>query len=188
MNNSKVQTDIIMNKYEHIVLTPEEVDEMNVKRKAGVQEKMLMIKGIVKTGKQLDKEELNNILFGAYTNTYNRFHFFLQVKSLLSGSEYWSNLSDVYTMSDNLYSLRKEVRECFASKEPNREALMSIEEKQYLENLPNKVTIYRGMTVKENISGKFGISWSLEENTAKYFIEDYDYSDTEARQRQLDDG
>jgi len=50
---------------------------------------------------------------------------------------------------------------------------MSQEESDYLENLPDTFTIYRGMTVEEFKSGNFGVSWSLKESVARFFIEKY---------------
>ncbi|RMZ50070.1 hypothetical protein EB822_10355 [Flavobacteriaceae bacterium PRS1] len=50
---------------------------------------------------------------------------------------------------------------------------MSKKELKYLKELPPVITIYRGMTEEELLSGQFGISWSLKKNVAIFFAETY---------------
>ena len=50
---------------------------------------------------------------------------------------------------------------------------MNNDELNYLENLPQEITIYRGMTLYELNSGNFGVSWSLKEKVARFFAMTY---------------
>jgi len=50
---------------------------------------------------------------------------------------------------------------------------MSIEELEYINNLPNEFPIFRGMSVKEYNSGDFGVSWTLKKEVEEYFAFKY---------------
>jgi hypothetical protein len=50
---------------------------------------------------------------------------------------------------------------------------MNEDELRFLKNMPDKITIYRGMTKDEQVSKNFGVSWSLEKNTADFFAYKY---------------
>lgn len=108
-------------------------------------------------------------------NSYERFPKFLKMIDFfgLDGENYWYGLRQSYDCSDNLYEYRKEVKECFCRDEPSREKLMTKREQNYLNGLPDTITIYRGMTVDEFRSGDFGISWSLKKKVGKFFCEKY---------------
>lgn len=84
-------------------------------------------------------------------------------------SEYWQELRSAYTLSVNTRFLQKEIRELFSSKRENKTALMNDSEIKELSKLPEKITVYRGMTVEEKESGEFGISWSLKKEVAEIF-------------------
>lgn len=103
----------------------------------------------------------------------SRFQVFLAIKPILKGAQYWKTLRNAYDLSDNLFIYRHDVRLAFTSKEPEREQLMSKPERDALSKLPEQVTIYRAMTEQEFISGKFGVSWTLEKKVAKFFAETY---------------
>jgi hypothetical protein len=42
-------------------------------------------------------------------------------------------------------------------------------ERDFIKNLPDTITIYRGMTREEYGSGNFGISWTLDMAQARFF-------------------
>jgi hypothetical protein len=78
-----------------------------------------------------------------------KFQIFLSLKPLLKGKLYWETLREVYTMSDNLFIYRNDLRLAFMSEEENRESLMSKKERTVLNNLPDKVKVYRGVTLQQ---------------------------------------
>jgi hypothetical protein len=58
-------------------------------------------------------------------------------------------------------------------KELEREYLMSLSERRFLEKLPEKITIYRGMTENELNQKSFGCSWTLKKEVAEFFVNNY---------------
>jgi hypothetical protein len=131
---------------------------------------------------QMTKKEVDMILMFGNSHTYpfedrligvTKFQAFLAIRYLLKGKLYWYALRNAYEMSDNLYSYRYDIRLVFKSEEPEREYLMNKKERDYLRDLPNQFTIYRGMTESELKSNVFGISWTLKKERAEYFINTY---------------
>lgn len=106
-------------------------------------------------------------------NSYERFPMFLTISKGLKGELYWYTLRQCYDISDNLYQFRKEIKESFSRDEPDRNKLMSKRELNYLNGLPEEITIYRGMTIKEFESGEFGVSWTLKRKVGEYFMNTY---------------
>jgi hypothetical protein len=122
----------------------------------------------------MNKEEIKKNIFGFGVNSFNRFPTFLKINSQLKGENYWYALRNSYVNSDNLYSFSKMIKKCFLKNEPQIESLMLPEEMEYFNNLPNQITIYRGMTEDELNQKAFGCSWTLKKEVAEYFA--YTYS------------
>jgi hypothetical protein len=101
------------------------------------------------------------------------FQVFLSLKPILKRKLYWETLREAYTMSDNLFIYRHDLKAAFISKEENRDFLMSKKEIKILKNLPDKVKIYRGVTTDEIESNDFGLSWSLNREVAEFFAFKY---------------
>jgi len=108
-------------------------------------------------------------------DSWDRFPTFLEITEEmdLEGELYWFALKECYSTCDNNYQFRHMIKDAFKRPEPHREILMSKKERDYLEKLPDTFTIYRGMTVEEYESGDYGVSWSLKESVARFFIEKY---------------
>jgi hypothetical protein len=98
---------------------------------------------------------------------------FLAIKPLLRGKLYWYALRNAYEMSDNTFDYRFDIRDSFLSEEPCREFLMNKSEQKQLENLPQKISIYRGMTIVEKDNKDFGLSWTLKKEKAEFFANKY---------------
>ena len=75
--------------------------------------------------------------------------------------------------SYNLYYYRGVVRKAFTYASLRKERLMTTEELEFLKNLPDKVTIYRGMTVEESTKEHQGVSWTLDKKVAEFFAYQY---------------
>ncbi|MEJ7821357.1 MAG: hypothetical protein WKF85_03490 [Chitinophagaceae bacterium] len=101
------------------------------------------------------------------------FQAFLSIRPVLKGRLYWNALRRAYEHSDDLYHYRYDIKEVFKRDEPDRDSMMNKKERDYLQKLPDKITIYRGMTKKEYQSKEFGISWSLKKEKAEYFAFKY---------------
>jgi hypothetical protein len=119
----------------------------------------------------LSYEDIQKIL--GWANSFNRFDWFLKIKSKCFGNIYWQGLAYAYVDSDNLCEFRQEAKAAFNSNQPDKSALMTIEESEFLKNLPQRITIYRGMTLEEYESAEWSISWTLNKEIAEFFRDKY---------------
>lgn len=107
------------------------------------------------------------------TSSFFRIRKFYQYKEHFKGEKYWNTLLHSYQTSDNNRHNQTILKELFNSDEPGKDSIMTFEERKFLKNLPDEVTIYRGMTVEEQQSGDFGISWTLDKKVGEKFINSY---------------
>jgi hypothetical protein len=98
------------------------------------------------------------------------------VDNFKKDKDYWEQLSAVYQGINNSYKLQEEIKHLFQAKRPEKESLMTAEELKQLSKLPEFITIYRGMTIIEKNSGKYGMSWSLDEKIAKKFADTFPHN------------
>ena len=119
------------------------------------------------------KEKIEKIIYGNGVDSYNRFSVFLKHCKNFGDCEYWYGLSLAYQCSDNLFYYADLVRAAFESKRDCRDYLMNESEKLFLKNLPDEITIYRAMTIKESKSRRFGVSWTLSKDVAEFFRDKY---------------
>jgi hypothetical protein len=119
------------------------------------------------------KKEVNSFLYGVGVNSFTRFAVFLSAEPYLKGKLYWYGLGSAYSDTDNPFRYKDLIRSAFLKDEPYREHLMSKKERDYFNNLPEVVTIYRGMTVIELQEKNFGISWTLKKEVAEFFAYKY---------------
>lgn len=90
------------------------------------------------------------------------------------GAEMFAELlGEHYTRCDDLYRYKDIVSYAFSVVKPYREKLMTKKELAYLDRLPDKVHIYRGMTVKESKKKSQGYSWTLKKKIAEFFAYEY---------------
>ncbi|MBS1623431.1 MAG: hypothetical protein JST83_05390 [Bacteroidetes bacterium] len=108
-----------------------------------------------------------------YTSGPTKFDLFNEIRLELHGKLYWYALRETHIASDNRYKYRREFKEAFSVNEPHRISLMNNRERQWLLELPDKIDIYRGMTVDELINGDYGISWTLDKTKAEWFAFEY---------------
>lgn len=89
-------------------------------------------------------------------------------KSLISYA-----FKEAYIDSDNLFKHKLRIKELLANSKIDLRQLMSRNEREILNTLPNRVKIYRGMTISEKESDDFGISWTLDQERAAFFVFKY---------------
>ncbi len=121
-----------------------------------------------------DKNKALQFVYGIGIDSFNRFDSFIINSYNLTDKEYWYGLKEAYTGCDNLYKHKDEVIKAFTN--PHRKHkhyLMNNYERSYLKKLPEKITIYRGMTIEEYKSGNFGISWTLDKSIADFYANKY---------------
>lgn len=95
-----------------------------------------------------------------------RFEAFSAVASSMKDKEYWELLSEVWIDSENLWQNLPQWKKLLKSTRKGREHFMSAEERKFLKELPEVVTIYRGYQTGKN---KGGLSYTWDEAKAKWF-------------------
>lgn len=121
--------------------------------------------------KSLTKAQIDAIYL--WPNSYERFGAFLTIHPICNGANYWYALRRAYESSDNLYRYREHVKQAFLRNEPGIETIMDDNERKTLLDLPETVTIYRGMTDEEFKSTDYNVSWTLKKEVAEYFCKVY---------------
>jgi hypothetical protein len=84
----------------------------------------------------------------------------------LSGSEYWRQVGDVWTDSENIFRNLRRWRKIWCSGEPRREECMDEQERAALADLPDRFRVWRGTSHQRSIKG---LSWTTDKGTAEYF-------------------
>ena len=69
-------------------------------------------------------------------------------------------------------------------KRADKKTLMSVNELEILESLPQKVTIYRGVTAENNMNHQ-ALSWTLNRDTAKWFANRFQTGTCEIWQKEI---
>ena len=109
-----------------------------------------------------------------WCSSEDRFEKFYGLKDkFIAKGNYWETLAKNYRLCNNTYRFKQELKEVFSINVPGKEILLSGKAKEILDNLPEQVTIYRGMSVAENETGDYGISWTLDKKVAEKFAFDY---------------
>ena len=94
-----------------------------------------------------------------------RLEKFANIQDKLSDQEYWKILGSIWSDSENLWQYGAILGYLINTDRPGREGMMDDAEKEFLKNLPDEFTIYRGHQKKN----KLGYSWTLSYWRAKWF-------------------
>jgi hypothetical protein len=120
----------------------------------------------------LTQEEIENYLFGEHSDSYNRLSRFYNIESKILPTEYVDIFRRVYSTTWKNYRYRSELRYTFSNK-ISPDEIMTEEETQIFHNLPEKLKIYRVMSLKEAESRDYGVSWTLDKDIAEGIAEMY---------------
>lgn len=96
-----------------------------------------------------------------------RLNAFESIQSRLADAAYWRTLRRVYQDAENVEELPRRWRRALLAKRPQREAMMTPEERTFLEALPETLTVWRGASSPDELRAGFG--WSLSERVARWF-------------------
>jgi hypothetical protein len=91
----------------------------------------------------------------------------------LSDCEFWKYIGTFYMISSGTIDVLQLLKLIFSSKRKNKDCLMTLEEKQHLDSLPDEIEIHRGMSIKESKNRNYGMSWSLSKKVAEFFAYEY---------------
>lgn len=97
----------------------------------------------------------------------------IQHQNKMGDEVYWNFIAHCYIMSDMAHANKFILNYFLKNKRPNKHFLMTEEERAFLNNLPEKITIYRGCSKKEIKSKKLRYSWTLNKSVAEYFAFEY---------------
>lgn len=86
---------------------------------------------------------------------------------------FWKMVANCYVSSSFAHTDNALILRYLNDTRPEKEYLMEEEERQFFNNLPDEVIIYRGCTKKEIKSGKFRMSWTLDRKVAEFFAFEY---------------
>lgn len=92
----------------------------------------------------------------------------------MSDEVYWQTIAHCYRSSNLGHSGNNIISNYLNKNRPNKHFLMDENERKFLAELPEKITIYRGCSKKEIISKKIRYSWTLDKKVAEFFA--YEYS------------
>lgn len=134
----------------------------------------------MKTKSLETKNDVNKYLFGPCFNSQNIFEGYLDIENNINKKLRAYALITAYISADNTYMWRKEVKNAFRKIDAPQNFIMNQDELLILESLPDKVTIYRGMTEKERKSGDFGVGWTLDKKIADFFAYTYNRNSSTA--------
>ncbi len=91
----------------------------------------------------------------------------------MSDEVYWKTIAHCYT-SSNLGHSKNDIISYYLNKNrPNKHFLMDEDERKFLAELPEEITIYRGCSKKEINSKKIRYSWTLDKKVAEFFAYEY---------------
>jgi len=121
----------------------------------------------------INKKKYDLICMSPGIGSYNRLQSFINHIPKLNDAEYWYYLREAYQYSDNTYYGRHYLRALFSTQKPYKNNLMRTSEIDVVKNLPSKLKIFRAMTVDEADSKRYGVSWTLDYDKAKFFKDDY---------------
>ena len=112
----------------------------------------------------METEEFNGYVF-SHERPY-RIEAFMDIENLLPDKDFWELLANVYTDSENTWQYQNNLTELMQYDLEDTEFFMSNEERDFFNNLPETLTVYRGY-IEENT--KFNMSWTLSEKVATWF-------------------
>jgi|SRR5688572_27258525 len=103
-----------------------------------------------------------------------KLRLFKSLIPMLSSKGYWYALGRTYTTSSCVDRISiSEKRRLFYDYRPHREYLMTNDERRFLDARAKKVTLYRAMSINEQESGEFGVSWTLDKAVAEFYAFKY---------------
>jgi hypothetical protein len=95
-----------------------------------------------------------------------RLSAFLEVERNLSDKDYWEILSSIWIDSENIWQNKETWKNLIKSDRAEKQFFMIEEEQEYLANLADVVTVYRGCIKNKN---KTGLSYTLNKSKAEWF-------------------
>ncbi|MFM8497431.1 MAG: hypothetical protein ACKOEM_18205, partial [Planctomycetia bacterium] len=84
----------------------------------------------------------------------------------MSDTVFWRTFGDAWMSSENLWQDMRLIGRMLSSPRPNREQMMTLEERQALKRMPDTLTIYRGYSGEGTWRGW---SWTIDREKGEWF-------------------
>lgn len=117
----------------------------------------------------LSKKEISYDELSLAAPQSDKIKVFIEHCEKFTDEEYWQELAYAYTQQNYKKIPYKTYYKLFSTDKKQREVLMNPDEREFLASLPDKITIYRGGSVTEQKTKKYGISWTLNREVAEQF-------------------
>ncbi len=126
---------------------------------------------IIEAGQEITLRDVEQFLLYRFSEVtpFNIIPVFMVINPMLKPEVYWPALRIVLHNQAASYPFRYAIRSMLTDDRPGRENMMLPDELAALHNLPETLTIHRGMTREEHESGIFGIYWTLDRSFARWF-------------------
>ena len=143
-------------------------DEEKAQIKCHIEKKLQYLNGIFTDIDHTMNVDESLEFLHKYSDNYERTNLLIAMKEhgLLNDESFNACLKVTYTSAKSP-SFNETLREYFNI--CNKDYVMSKEEQEFLDNLPNEVILYRGCSTDEYDFGKFGMSWTTERKVAEFF-------------------
>jgi hypothetical protein len=151
---SKLKDDVFLSSDIKSLIKSQQYDNLIVKANYFLSEG-----GIESYDSEIMRSSKNNVM-----------KIFIKYMDTFTDEEYWRELKYVYTLQDHMQLPYEIYKALFTSKRSKKEMLMEEEERIFLDQLPEIITIYRGGALKESKTG-YGVSWTLNKSIAQQFVD-----------------
>lgn len=125
---------------------------------------LMYVEKTIQVKKALEEHNYDRYVF-LHERPY-RIDAFIKIQNLLQDVTYWELLSAVWIDTENMWQHLDDWKILLTSLRPHKEMLMTEEERQFKDNLKNRVQIYRGCELGVN---EIGLSWTLSKEKAEWF-------------------
>jgi len=110
------------------------------------------------------------LILGLHERPY-RMQAFKSLQNEMTDAEFWSDVSWLWTDSENIWQHIADWRRVWRSKRPGRDTVMDDDERAKLESLPDVIEVFRGTYVWPHMDR--GLSWTLDRDKAVWFAYRY---------------
>jgi hypothetical protein len=95
-----------------------------------------------------------------------RLDAFIVIAAELSHKEFWTQLSEVWTDSENIWQYLDYWRSLWNEERPSKHHAMDASERKAFKRLPGEIVIFRGICENHTVNG---MSWTLDRDKAIWF-------------------
>lgn len=122
------------------------------------------------------KGKFRSIITCWYERPY-RTQALLDYLPMMTHREFWETAGHVWIDAENLWQYRDHWNWIFRLNKPEREFFMDEDERKALAKMPDLIEVHRGVSVPRVNHLGSGMSWTLDEDRAKWFAKRWPHQD-----------